>query len=135
MKAAEQRHAAVARRRVRIAHCFPKRHFPAIHPRPTATSGHLPVTILREPDLVRGLLTALTASVLVCGVAIPAQAQSALPKAPKAAAKPGPPQAETQAGGGGRRRYRRCRADADRPVRHLGRLYRDPERQEGVLRA
>src|ERR1700680_2664937 len=58
--------------------------------RPTATSGHLPVTILREPDLVRGLLTALTASVLVCGVAIPAQAQSALPKAPKAADNPAP---------------------------------------------
>jgi hypothetical protein len=64
--------------------------------RPTATSGHLPVTILREPDLVRGLLTALAASVLVCGVAIPAQAQSALPKAPKAAAKPAPAKPETR---------------------------------------
>jgi hypothetical protein len=40
--------------------------------------------------LVRGLLTALMASALVCGIAIPAQAQSALPKAPKEAAKAAP---------------------------------------------
>src|ERR1700737_2727920 len=35
-------------------------------------------------------------------------------------------------------RRRGCReygADADRPVRHLGGLYRDAKRQEGVLRA
>jgi hypothetical protein len=37
---------------------------------------------------VRRMLTALAASVLVCGVAIPAQAQSAAPKAAKGAAKP-----------------------------------------------
>jgi hypothetical protein len=53
---------------------------------------------------VRGLLTALMASVLVCGIAIPAQAQSALPKAPKeapkeapkGAAKPAPAKPETK---------------------------------------
>jgi Invasion associated locus B (IalB) protein len=37
---------------------------------------------------VRRMLTALAASVLVCGVAIPAQAQTAAPKAAKGAAKP-----------------------------------------------
>src|SRR6476660_2174055 len=50
--------------------------------------SHLPVTIIRESDLimsVRGMLTALVASVLVCGGAHLAQAQSA---APKGAAKP-----------------------------------------------
>ena len=44
--------------------------------------------MMREPDLVmsvRQILTVLVASVLMCGVAIPAQAQSA---SPKAAAKP-----------------------------------------------
>src|SRR4030088_1251930 len=54
-------------------------------------SGHLPVTIVREPDLVmsvRRMLTALAASVLVCGVTGLAQAQSASPKASKGAAKP-----------------------------------------------
>src|SRR6478609_7195194 len=52
--------------------------------------SHLPVTIIRESDLimsVRGMLTALVASVLVCGGAHLAQAQSA---APKGAAKPAP---------------------------------------------
>jgi Invasion associated locus B (IalB) protein len=37
---------------------------------------------------VRRMLTALAASVLMCGVAIPAQAQTAAPKAAKGAAKP-----------------------------------------------
>ena len=53
-------------------------------------SGHLPVTIMREPDFIMSvprILTALVASVLVCGVAMPAQAQSA---ASKGAAKPAP---------------------------------------------
>jgi hypothetical protein len=45
---------------------------------------------------VRGILAALVASVLLCGVAIPAQAQSASPKAPKAAAKPAPEKPETR---------------------------------------
>ena len=71
---------------------FPKRHFPAIHRRrDDAMPGHLPVTIMREPDLVmsvRGMLTALVASVLVCGASGLAQAQSASPKASKGAAKP-----------------------------------------------
>jgi len=44
---------------------------------------------MREPDLVmRGRLTALGLGVLVCGIAIPAQAQNASPKASKGAAKP-----------------------------------------------
>jgi hypothetical protein len=73
---------------------FPKRHFPAIHPPcDAAMSGHLPVTMMREPDLVmsvRRMLIALAASALVFGVAIPAQAQSAASKsaAKSAAAKP-----------------------------------------------
>jgi hypothetical protein len=37
---------------------------------------------------VRRILTSLVASVLLCGIAIPAQAQSASPKASKGAAKP-----------------------------------------------
>ena len=71
---------------------FPKRHFPAIHrPCNNKMLGHLPVTIMREPVLVmsvRRMLTALGLGVLVCGVAIPAQAQSASSKASKDAAKP-----------------------------------------------
>jgi hypothetical protein len=50
--------------------------------------GHLPVTMMREPDFVmsvRRMLTALVASVLVCGAAGLAQAQSA---PSKGAAKP-----------------------------------------------
>src|SRR5258708_38483333 len=56
-------------------------------------SSHLPVTIMREPDLVmsvRRMLTALVASVLVCGVSDLAQAQNESPKASKGAAKPAP---------------------------------------------
>jgi hypothetical protein len=45
---------------------------------------------------VRGMLTALVASVLVCGVANPAQAQSAAPKASKSAAKPAPEKPDTR---------------------------------------
>src|SRR6202048_400740 len=62
-------------------------------------SGHLPVTIMREPDLVmsvRRMLTALVASVLVCGVASLAQAQSASSKAEKGAAKPAAAKPETR---------------------------------------
>jgi hypothetical protein len=68
---------------------FPKRCFPGIH-RPRRVPGHLPVTMMRESDLImseRQFLTALVASVLVCGLAMPAQAQSA---ASKGAAKPAP---------------------------------------------
>ena len=57
-------------------------------------SGHLPVTIMREPDFIMSvprILTALVASVLVCGGAHLAQAQSA---APKGAAKPAPSKPE-----------------------------------------
>ena len=73
---------------------FPKRRFPAIHPAcDAAMSGHLPVTMMREPDLVmsvRRMLIALAASALVGGGAIPAQAQSAASKgaAKSTAAKP-----------------------------------------------
>ena len=46
---------------------------------------------------MRRMLTALVASVLMCGLANPAQAQSASPKpAPKAAAKPAPEKPETR---------------------------------------
>jgi hypothetical protein len=76
---------------------FPKRHFPAIHRWcDDRISSHLPVTIMGEPDLimsVRRMLTALVASVLMCGVVIPAQAQSA---SPKAAANPAPAKPETK---------------------------------------
>jgi hypothetical protein len=47
---------------------------------------------------VRRMLTALAASVLVCGVAIPAQAQTAAPKAAKGAAKPAAAKPEAVAG-------------------------------------
>jgi hypothetical protein len=73
---------------------FPKRRFPAIHPpRDAVMSGHLPVTMMREPDLVmsvRRMLIALAASALVCVGAIPARAQSAASKgaAKSTAAKP-----------------------------------------------
>ena len=72
---------------------FPKRHFPAIHRYcDDAISGHLPVTILREPVLVmRGTLTALVASALLCGVMPVAQAQNASSKAAKGPAKPAAP--------------------------------------------
>jgi Invasion associated locus B (IalB) protein len=42
------------------------------------------------------MLTALIASVLVCGIVIPAQAQNASPKAPKGAAQPAPAKPETK---------------------------------------
>src|SRR5450759_592227 len=69
--------------------------------------SHLPVTIMREPDLVmsvRRILTVLVASVLMCGGAALAQAPSASPKAPpsaaskasKAAAKPAAAKPETK---------------------------------------
>jgi hypothetical protein len=48
-------------------------------------SGHLQVTMMGEPDLVmsvRRILTALVASVLVCGVLFPAQAQTVPSKGP-----------------------------------------------------
>src|SRR6266404_9080825 len=62
-------------------------------------SGHLPVTIMREPDLVmsvRRMLTALVVSVLVCGASNLAQAQGASSKASKDAAKPAPAKPETK---------------------------------------
>jgi len=77
---------------------FPRSHFPAIHQAGDGeVSGHLPVTILREPDpvmSVRRILTALVASVLVCGAAHLAQAQSVPSK--KDAAKPAPAKPEAK---------------------------------------
>src|SRR5882757_3906542 len=80
---------AVARNRLskKIFPGYPHR------PRGKRVSGHLPVTMMMEPDLimsVRRMLTALAASVLVCGAAIPAQAQGVPSKsaAKPAAAKP-----------------------------------------------
>jgi hypothetical protein len=82
---------------------FPNQRFPAIHqPCDSEVSGHLPVTIMGEPDLVMSvarMLTVLAASGLWCGVAIPAQAQSASPKAKPAAAKPDTKPAAAVAGG------------------------------------
>src|SRR5712671_2855153 len=66
--------------------CFPNPSRPC-----EAMSGHLPVTIMREPDFIMSMpriLTALMASVLVSGGAHLARAQSAVPKAAKSAAKP-----------------------------------------------
>ena len=59
---------------------------------------------MREPDLVmsvRRILISLMAAVVVCGIAIPAQAQSASSKASKDAAKPAAakPEAKPAAGG------------------------------------
>jgi hypothetical protein len=85
----------------RFVTAFPKSHFPAI-PRCVTKRcrSHLPVTMIREPDLVmsvRGILTILVAAVLVCGAASLAQAQSASPKAAKStAAKPEPAKPETR---------------------------------------
>jgi hypothetical protein len=62
-----------------------------------AMSGHLPVTIIGEPDFIMSMpriLTALVVSVLVSGEAHLAQAQSAAPKAEKSAAKPAPAKPE-----------------------------------------
>src|SRR5664279_4877151 len=75
-----------------VVTAFPKKLFPVIHrSRDDMCRSHLPVTILREPDLVmsvRLILTALVASCVVCGAASLAQAQSAAPKPAKGAAKP-----------------------------------------------
>ncbi len=83
------------------ATAFPRRHFPAIPPpRDGMMASHLPVTMMREPDLVMSVRlfpTSLMASVLMCGVCSFAQAQSpapapsAMPKAQKSTAKPAPP--------------------------------------------
>src|ERR1700709_369307 len=64
-------------------------------------SGHLPVTIMRDREFmsVRRMLTALAASVLVCGVACSAHAQSAAPKAAKGAPKAAKPEAVPAAAG------------------------------------
>jgi hypothetical protein len=62
-------------------------------------SGHLQVTMMREPDLVmsvRGILTGLVACVLMCGVSISAQAQSASPKASRPDTKPVAAKPETR---------------------------------------
>ena len=71
---------------------FPNRPFPVIQRRYDQTvSGHLQVTMMREPDLVmsaRPIATILGASLLMCGATGLAQAQSASSKASKDAAKP-----------------------------------------------
>jgi hypothetical protein len=55
--------------------------------------------MMREPDLtmaVRGILTVLVVSALMCGVSISAQAQSAPPKAAKPDTKPAPAKPDTK---------------------------------------
>src|SRR3984893_15691056 len=62
-------------------------------------SGHLPVTIMGEPELVMSVqrkLTALVASALMCGAASFAQAQTPAPKAAKSTAKPAVAKPETK---------------------------------------
>lgn len=92
-------------REVETSTTFPRRYFPAIHRRrDDVMSSHLPVTIMREPDLVMSvarILTILAGSVLLGGTAIPAPAQSAPPKAAAkpAAAKPEAKSAIAAAGG------------------------------------
>ena len=75
-----------------IGNCLPKKTFPG-YPSAgdDAVPGHLPVTMIREPDLimsVRGMLTALAAGVLVCGGAIPRRRRV---RRRKARPKPAPP--------------------------------------------
>ena len=89
-----------------IPTAFPSRRFPAIHrPGDDGMSGHLPVTMMGEPDLimVRQILTSLVAGVLACGTFGLAQAQTAA-KSAKGAAKPAPaakPEAAAAAAAGG----------------------------------
>jgi invasion protein IalB len=79
-----------------IGNCLPKKTFPgypsAVTTRIGPSSSHNNKgTRIGEPDSVmsvRRMLTALAASMLLCGVAHTAQAQSAPPKAAKDAAKP-----------------------------------------------
>jgi Invasion associated locus B (IalB) protein len=62
-------------------------------------SGHLPVTIMREPDFIMSvprILIALVASVLMCGEAHLAQAQSTAPKTSKGAAPAKPDAAKPE---------------------------------------
>src|ERR1700753_475147 len=62
-------------------------------------SGHLPVTIMGEPELVMSVqrkLTALVARALMGGAASLAQAQPRAPKAAKSAAKPAVAKPETK---------------------------------------
>src|SRR5258705_4570579 len=75
----------------------PRNCFPDPSAAREAMSGHLPVTIMREPDFIMSMpriLTALVASVLVVGETYFAQAQTAAPKAGKSAAKPAPAKPE-----------------------------------------
>src|SRR5258708_31996069 len=85
-------------RNSRCAASQPRNCFPNPSAACEAMSGHLPVTIMREPDFIMSvprIVTALVASVLVGGGAHLAQAQSAAPKASKGAgAKPAPAKPE-----------------------------------------
>jgi hypothetical protein len=70
---------------------FPRRCFPAIHrPGDGGMSGHLPVTMMGEPDLImaRGILTVLVAAALACGTNSLAHAQAPASKDAKSTAKP-----------------------------------------------
>ena len=70
---------------------FPRRCFPAIHrPGDSGMPGHLPVTMMGEPDriMARRILTALVVAALACGITSLAQAQSPASKDAKSTAKP-----------------------------------------------
>jgi len=87
---------------------FSKKRFPAIHQVVTADMGHLPVTMMGEPDLimVRQILSSLVAGAFLCGTAGLAQAQAPAArkdaketKDTKGAAKSAPAAAPAAAGG------------------------------------
>src|SRR5260370_42176284 len=78
-------------RNSRCAASQPRNCFPDPSAACEAMSGHLPVTIMREPDFIMSMpriLTALVASVLEGGGTHLSQAETAAPKAAKSAAKP-----------------------------------------------
>ena len=125
---------------------FPKKHFPAIHPRRhDAPSRHIPVTMMREPvvrvsntdisgccccvvrgDILRACPRCCLKGRQGCGQGIAQARACAGGKADSRKA--------CETGTGRDRRGRRRGADLDRAVWHLGRLHRGAERQEGLLR-
>src|SRR6476659_6593349 len=123
---------------------FPKKHFPAIHPRRRdARSGHLAVTMMREP-VVRVANTDISGC--DCGdvwVVVPRASTEPCSEGRKGTGKAcrcAGPSRKTDDGqacfaspGCGGRRCGRRRAHPDRSVRYLGRLHGDASRQEGLF--
>src|SRR5215212_11362120 len=129
---------------------FPKKHFPAIHPRRReAPSGHLPVTMIREPvvrvantdisgcdcSVVRGGIPRTSTGCCFEGRQGTGKGSGqtcALSGGQARACTRGKADGQTCGTGGGRC-CRRCGAHPDRSVRDLGRLHGDAERQKGLL--